>query len=208
MKFQVLHPGLKLQYFLHRKWKDAWIKTAEQLVRDEFDNYRSPVEISGPDSATSEDFTDFADFALENMVIKVRDELEEYLALPVEKVKDPLKWWWDHRKAYPALSRMALDYLSCPGMLFPLLSNTLFIDHNLATSTAVERVFSQGRHLLHFSRNRLMPKSIRALLCLGSWSNNELLDMPSLVAAITPSKKRKFSESEGLEDVEAGDVNQ
>jgi hypothetical protein len=29
----------------------------------------------------------------------------------VENVTDPLKWWWDHRRTYPALSRMAFDYL-------------------------------------------------------------------------------------------------
>ncbi|KAG2128389.1 hypothetical protein BD769DRAFT_1457161, partial [Suillus cothurnatus] len=29
-----------------------------------------------------------------------------------------------------------------------------------STSTAVEHVFSQGRHLLHFTRNRLCPSSI------------------------------------------------
>jgi hAT family C-terminal dimerisation region len=44
-----------------------------------------------------------------------RNELEEYLALPVEHVKDPVKWWYVNRKAYPNLSQMALDYLSIPG---------------------------------------------------------------------------------------------
>jgi hypothetical protein len=29
-------------------------------------------------------------------------------------VKDPPKWWWDHRRTYPALSRMAFNYLSIP----------------------------------------------------------------------------------------------
>ncbi|KAF9218928.1 hypothetical protein BS17DRAFT_668331, partial [Gyrodon lividus] len=38
-----------------------------------------------------------------------------------------------------------------------------------ATSTAVERVFLQGRQLLHFTRNRLSPFAIRAFLCLGAW---------------------------------------
>ncbi|KAG2062710.1 hypothetical protein BDR04DRAFT_948920, partial [Suillus decipiens] len=38
-----------------------------------------------------------------------------------------------------------------------------------ATSTAVERVFSQGRHPLHFTRNHLSPLSTRAFLYLGSW---------------------------------------
>jgi hAT family C-terminal dimerisation region len=42
-------------------------------------------------------------------------EIDVYLTSAVEKVKDPLMWWWDHRKVYPNLSIMALDYLSAPG---------------------------------------------------------------------------------------------
>ena len=49
------------------------------------------------------------------------NKLDEYLALAVENVKDPLKWWFDNRMAYPNLSRMALDYLSIPGESFPIL---------------------------------------------------------------------------------------
>jgi hypothetical protein len=39
-----------------------------------------------------------------------------------------------------------------------------------ATSTDVERVFSQGRLVLSHVRNRLSAQSTRALLCLGNWS--------------------------------------
>jgi hypothetical protein len=43
-------------------------------------------------------------------------ELTGYLSAPVDPaVRDPLKWWWDHRYEYPHLSRMARDYLSIPG---------------------------------------------------------------------------------------------
>ena len=48
--------------------------------------------------------------------IQKADELDEYLSHAVEKVKDPIAWWWDHRKVYPQFSAMALDYLSIPGM--------------------------------------------------------------------------------------------
>jgi len=44
-----------------------------------------------------------------------RSELDEYLQLPVENVKDPLKWWVNNQQVYPNLFRMALDYLSIPG---------------------------------------------------------------------------------------------
>lgn len=40
----------------------------------------------------------------------------------------------------------------------------------LATSVDVERVFSKGRLILSYIRNRLSVESSRALLCLGAWS--------------------------------------
>jgi hypothetical protein len=43
-----------------------------------------------------------------------RDELTDYLAAPRVKTDDPMKWWWEHRREYPVLHRLALDYLSVP----------------------------------------------------------------------------------------------
>jgi hypothetical protein len=48
--------------------------------------------------------------------IQEQNELDEYLSQAVEKVRDPIVWWWEHKKVYPALSAMAFDYLSIPGM--------------------------------------------------------------------------------------------
>lgn len=45
-----------------------------------------------------------------------RDEIDRYLATETEVVDKPLIWWSEHRSMYPTLSRMALDYLSIPGM--------------------------------------------------------------------------------------------
>jgi hypothetical protein len=39
----------------------------------------------------------------------------------------------------------------------------------------VERVFSKGRNLLSYTRNRLSAQSTRALLCLGYWSKLDLI---------------------------------
>ncbi|KAJ7483739.1 hypothetical protein B0H11DRAFT_1640260, partial [Mycena galericulata] len=50
-----------------------------------------------------------------------------------------------------------------------------------ATSTSVERLFSMGRHLLHFTRNRLSAESIRAYLCLGDWGRRNLIDMNDIM---------------------------
>jgi hypothetical protein len=60
--------------------------------------------------------TDFFDIPMEG--IQEPNELDEYLSQAIEKVKDPIAWWWDHRTVYPRLSAMALDYLSIPGKFF------------------------------------------------------------------------------------------
>lgn len=44
------------------------------------------------------------------------DELDAFLMEACVDVVDAVAWWYDHRKAYPRLSRMALDYLTIPGM--------------------------------------------------------------------------------------------
>ena len=103
---------------------------------------------------------------------ELRDELARYLSTDPEQVLDVLLWWTEHKATYPNLSRVALDYLSIPGM-YPFTSE---IDRHAdtcfatATSTDVKWVFSQGRLLLSHIRNRLLSQSIRALMCLGSWS--------------------------------------
>ena len=140
--------------------------------------------------------------------IQEKDELADYLSQPRENVLNPLVWWWDHRKMFPQLSKMAFDFLSAPGMLRRFTLNYFFeldILLRLATSTAVERVFSQGRHLLPFTRNRLSGHSIRALLCLGDWSRKNLVDNEIIVKALDPKNKRKREVIELLSDEEDND---
>ena len=58
--------------------------------------------------------------------IQESNELDEYLSHAIEKVKDPVAWWWDHQKVYPQLSVMALDYLSILGKPF-IISNLVIV---------------------------------------------------------------------------------
>jgi len=79
----------------------------------------------------------------------------------------------------------------------------MLIYYVLATSTAVERVFSQGRQLLSYTRNRLSPLSIRSILCFGDWSRKDLVHMPDLVAAVSDKeklKKRVFEETSSADE--------
>jgi hypothetical protein len=47
---------------------------------------------------------------------ELRDELDRFLSTDVEAVEDVIQWWIEHKAMYPRLSRMAIDYLTIPGM--------------------------------------------------------------------------------------------
>ena len=76
----------------------------------------SPTKISNPTqtgSGDNWDVIDFFDIPMDR--IQETDELDEHLSQAIEKVRDPIMWWWDHQKVYLQLSAMALDYLSILG---------------------------------------------------------------------------------------------
>ena len=54
-----------------------------------------------------------------------------------------------------------------------------------ATSTAVEQVFSQDRHILPFTCNCLSSLSIQVYLCFGSWAHSGLVVLSDVVAAVS-----------------------
>jgi|SRR5882762_9773662 len=51
---------------------------------------------------------------------ELRDKLDRFLSTDPEQVDDVLAWWFEHCAMFPHLSRMALDYLTIPGMCFSL----------------------------------------------------------------------------------------
>jgi len=119
----VLHPGMKLEYFRSQKWEEEWIVQAEDLVREEYaTNYEKKVNdsnvapVKDGTKKPNNGFTSFGDLSVASGP-RV-SEIQEYLSLSVENVKDPLKWWRDNRFVYPNLHRMALDFLSIPGMSY------------------------------------------------------------------------------------------
>ncbi|KIL56860.1 hypothetical protein M378DRAFT_88698 [Amanita muscaria Koide BX008] len=112
------------------------------------------------------------------------DEITKYLQTTTENgVSDPLHWWYERRHIYPGLSRMARDYLTIP-----------------ATSVNVERVFSEGRVLLSYLRNRLQVDSTRALLCVGEWCKKGVIKERDLVAALKGTLDVVEDELESNED--------
>lgn len=227
MFFTVLHPGLKLEYFRKQEWDVDWIENAELITRNVFDDYRG----FGPDdgegvtlvnevcfSVVDEEFeylfclqeedNDFGNICVGNLLPDQLSEMDKYLRADIVKVANPLKWWTDNVHVYPQLSRMALDYLSIPGkfqhyIVFIFVTNVV-----LATSTAVERVFSQGRQLLHFTRNRLSGSCIRSHLCLGSWFCNDMVGISELDSVVKgTSLKRKQSDKSLSSEIEVVDLS-
>lgn len=92
------------------------------------------------------------------MIEPENSELERYLALLNEEDIDPLIWWQAHASEFPILCEMARDFLTIQ-----------------ATSVASEQVFSIAGHTITKTRNRLLPETARASLCMKSWLSNNLI---------------------------------
>ena len=113
------------------------------------------------------------------------DELDRFLSTEREVgVVDGLAWWFERKHIYPRLSRMAMDYLSIPGIFIYLFPWNPYLQIS-ATSVDVERTFSQGRLVLSHVRSRLSVQSTRALLCLGEWSAMGLVNDDDVKSAAT-----------------------
>ena len=72
-----------------------------------------PITAQTEDLMSTNDFTEFLDIPMDGA--DECSELDDFLSQPLEKVHDPIQWWWEHRIVFPTLSAMALDYLSIPG---------------------------------------------------------------------------------------------
>ena len=124
---------MKLKYFQQHRWSKAWVDMAKEIVREEFAKYKIPhatatasvcycYSLYAPTnifnsmqtkSGDDQDGIDFFDIPMDG--IQETNELDEYSSQTIEKVRDPITWWWDHQKVYPWPSAMALDYLSILG---------------------------------------------------------------------------------------------
>ena len=87
-------------------------------------------------------------------------ELDQYLSLPVDEEIEPLLWWQSRVSEFPILSEMARDFLTIQ-----------------ATSVASEQAFSVASNTITKTRNRLLPETARACLCMKSWLSNNLVKL-------------------------------
>nr|GAT43317.1 predicted protein [Mycena chlorophos] len=209
----ILHPRYRLSYFRDARWLEEWIVAATTLLRERFEERynKPPAPASEPSTpVTSEQEQEFTSpvkvtltpvlhimtliyFEAKNRykdpsfkaptAAALGDEIERYLASPVEDVQDPIQWWIERKAVYPRLSRMAIDYLLIP-----------------ATSISVERLFSRGRLILNHTRSQLSSESIRALMCLGQWSKLDLVRTEDVLRVVEADDVPDDEDEPELED--------
>lgn len=170
----ILDPRHKAETFSNTSWgkelqTDA-VKHFEETFKSKYFRSASSTSASPPlklDENKKNDCNEEFDIDLLSLFKKSPDnqndeaawryELDKYLTEPrAEGFEDILEWWKKHEGIFPNLAIMAKDFLSTP-----------------ATSAAVERQFSRAALTVTKTRNRLGDKSIRTLMCLRSWMDND-----------------------------------
>ena len=148
----ILDPRFKLEFYRRIEWKKRQITAARSVLERAFrSNYMRTASSVPIHSCEEPEDGSFESYAFTR--IDASDELDRYLAAPVESQEtDVLQWWKARSRDYPHLASMAMDYLAAP-----------------ATSVPVERVFSGGTDIARPKRGALHADTFRACLCLRSW---------------------------------------
>ncbi|KAK2684307.1 hypothetical protein QWA68_016967, partial [Fusarium oxysporum] len=111
-----LHPGLQ------KRWIEKHLpeEQAQRIIHgfkkffDEEYSKQGPLVIQQASHSRSSYLVD-EDFYDKPEDIAPKDELTEYLSLPLLLVDGPLEWWRLHQDSLPKLARMAFDLLSIPA---------------------------------------------------------------------------------------------
>lgn len=106
------------------------------------------------------------------------DPLEDWMSSGIMNCEDPVEWWTTQLESKastvnPALARMAIDLLSCPGMHVIYSWKNTGLSCILAASTEMERGFSRGGLMVTPHRYSLKGASVRAGTVLSSWREVE-----------------------------------
>ena len=91
------------------------------------------------------------DVTIEELKIKLRNELDRYQSYDMLDVSEcPFSWWAKHKQVFPNISKLALNVLFIP-----------------ATSVPTERLFSTAGQIITERRNRLLPENAEKLIFLN-----------------------------------------
>ncbi|KNZ55959.1 hypothetical protein VP01_2533g1 [Puccinia sorghi] len=80
-----------------------------------------------------------------------------------KKKRKPIQFWKTHSSQYLTLANMSRNLLAVP-----------------ASSAPCERVFSAGRYIQNYTRNRLTLETLESLICLKDWIEHDIVDMDSI----------------------------
>jgi hypothetical protein len=162
----VLDPRLNVSYYLdeNNPASSEQVESAKAEVLHYFEkSYKPSSPESEENDATSYSFINSASQQVADIdcIYKKRKltslggncEVTSYCALsPIDSDTDILNWWKQNSKLFPNLSKMAQELLAIPG-----------------TAVPSERVNSEAREMLPYTRNRLGPKKIEATLVVKSY---------------------------------------
>ena len=120
-------------------------------------------------------------------------EIGTYMRKPVAELgidkPDALQLWWGLKKECPALAIVAMHYLSIP-----------------ASSSSVERLFSQTGLIKSKLRNRLLPETLQKLVFTrGNWDDSLLQVRPKKKAVGVEESKGGEADEEDEEEDEDGE---
>ncbi len=170
----LLDPPKRARY-LEVHWKEEWATTAidrARLVWEE--EYKSAHgregAVTAQPSAESvglrrrqpNEFNRLLDeMMVAEDITRDVDDFENFIhAKPIKIEGCPLLWWCqgEQRRAYPRLSRMAIDILSVPP-----------------GSADAESALSRGRRTLSWDRERMSCANLEKVECIGNWLREGLI---------------------------------
>ena len=158
----ILDPRTKLSAFTEEEKENAHehIKTIFETYQRNSSNTSSLIRrtLTSTTNTNRQYFTQFLHGAKSRastsaISTSTVSELDKYLATEVvDENTKPLSWWKAHTEEYPLVSHIARDYLTIQ-----------------ATSVPLEQAFSIAGNTISKMRNRLLPETARACLCMKSW---------------------------------------
>ncbi|KAH7465397.1 hypothetical protein FOMA001_g16900 [Fusarium oxysporum f. sp. matthiolae] len=167
----LLDPSKRRKY-IERNWQESWhapaIAAAQQIWLDEYnaapipESLRVPLDVSSSSGRQHNELDELlSDIAVTGPILDDADDFETFIDAPPTRITgSPLQWWLhrDQRKAYPRLSRMAIDILSIPP-----------------ESSDVESHFSSARRTLSWDRESMTCENLAKVECVGNWMREGII---------------------------------
>ncbi|KAF6513165.1 hypothetical protein HZS61_007895 [Fusarium oxysporum f. sp. conglutinans] len=167
----LLDPSKRRKY-IERNWQESWhapaIAAAQQIWLDEYnaapipESLRVPLDVSSSSGRQHNELDELlSDIAVTGPILDDADDFETFIDAPPTRITgSPLQWWLhrDQRKAYPRLSRMAIDILSIPP-----------------ESSDVESNFSSARRTLSWDRESMTCENLAKVECVGNWMREGII---------------------------------